>query len=338
MIQIATTFDRLNEVDWSSKKVLITGGTGSFGQAFVRYALENLHPEVIRVFSRDELKQHEMKQKLNAPNLRFFIGDIRDRERVERALRGVDIVIHAAAMKRIEVCEYNPFEAIKTNIIGTQNLIDFAIDCGVERVMALSTDKAANPINLYGATKLCQEKIVVQSNSYVGPKKTKLACVRYGNVVGSRGSVVPLFRQQRENGKVSITDERMTRFWISLPQAVRFVHHCIEQMQGGEVFVPKLPSVRITDLAKALCPEAEKEIIGIRGGEKLHEVLISSEEAPNTLEYEDHFLIQPSFGWWHKPNGAKGKPMPDETAYTSQNNKEFLSVEALRKIDYEQTI
>jgi len=321
-------------MDWSSKKILITGGTGSFGRAFVHYALEHLKPNVIRVLSRDELKQSEMRQEFKAPsNLRFFVGDVRDPDRVERALRGVNVVIHAAAMKRIEVCEYNPFEAVKTNILGTQNVINMSIDCGVEKVISLSTDKAANPVNLYGATKLCQEKIVVQSNSYVGPKKTKLACVRYGNVVGSRGSVVHLFRSQYEStGELSITDDRMTRFWITLGQAVRFVDTSLQMMRGGEIFVPKLPSMRVMDLAAALYSKAKTKIIGIRPGEKLHEVMITENESRHTVELGDRFIIKPEFPWWSSNFHSDGNSLPENFRYSSDNNTDWLTQEDLKKM------
>ncbi|MDB5039100.1 MAG: UDP-N-acetylglucosamine dehydratase/epimerase [Bacteriovoracaceae bacterium] len=315
--------------DWSSKKVLITGGTGSFGKAFLHYALEVLKPNVIRVFSRDELKQNELRKQFNHPSIRYFIGDVRDAERVERALRGVDIVIHAAAMKRVEACEYNPFEAVKTNIIGTQNVIDMAIDCGVEKVIALSSDKAVNPVNLYGATKLCEERIVTQSNSYVGPKKTRLACVRYGNVVGSRGSVVPLFRDQAKTGEITITDERMTRFWITLEQAVKFVHTCTDMMHGGEIFVPKLPSMKVTELAKVLAPQAKIKKIGIQPGEKLHEVMITEDEARHTVELDDRFVVEPEFSFF--PHGHhKGKPLVDGFRYASNINTDWLEGDRLR--------
>jgi len=317
-------------MDMSSKKILITGGTGSFGKAFTRYALEHLKPNVIRIFSRDELKQAEMRQEFeDHPSLRFFIGDIRDADRIERALRGVDIVIHAAAMKRIEVCEYNPFEAVKTNIIGTQNVIDKSIDCGVERLISLSTDKAANPVNLYGATKLCQEKIVVQSNSYVGPRKTRLSCVRYGNVIGSRGSVVQLFQKQIENGELQITDDRMTRFWITIPQAIRFVETSLSMMQGGEIFVPKLPSMHITELTKALYPKAKIKMIGIRPGEKLHEMMITEDESRHTIELEDRFVINPEFSWWSSEFHQPGKPVPKNFIYSSDRNDDWLTGDRL---------
>lgn len=317
-------------MDWTTKKILITGGTGSFGKAFVRYALEHLKPQVIRIFSRDELKQAEMREEFNSPNLRFFIGDIRDAERVERALRGVHIVIHAAAMKRIEVCEYNPFEAVMTNIIGTQNVINKAIDCGAEKLISISTDKAASPVNLYGATKLCQEKIVTQSNSYVGPRKTRLACVRYGNVVGSRGSVVQIFKSQKDKGEITITDERMTRFWITLDQAVRFVHSSIEMLRGGEIFIPKIPSMKVTDLAQALAPECKIRYTGIRPGEKLHEVMITEDESRHTRDIGDRFVIEPEFPWWEEGHSHPGEALPADYRYASNTNNQWLSTTDLR--------
>src|SRR5512145_2535512 len=248
-------------MDWKDKTILITGGTGSFGKKFTRIALEEKQPKKIIIFSRDELKQHEMRvHGFDHPSLRYFIGDVRDRERLVRAMNGVDIVVHAAALKQVPACEYNPMEAVKTNILGSSNVIDAALDVGVKKVLALSTDKAGNPVNLYGATKLAAEKLFVQSNAYAAGSATRFACVRYGNVVGSRGSVVPIFIRQRQNGKLTLTDERMTRFWLTLEQGVRFVIRCVEEMQGGEVFVPKIPSTRIVDLAKVIAPEAEYEV------------------------------------------------------------------------------
>jgi UDP-N-acetylglucosamine 4,6-dehydratase len=279
-------------MDWKNQTVLITGGTGSFGKKFARIALEEKQPKKIIIFSRDELKQHEMKMHgYDHPSLRYFIGDVRDRERLIRAMHGVDLVVHTAALKQVPACEYNPMEAIKTNIMGTANVVEAALDAGVKKVMTISTDKAVNPINLYGATKLAAEKLTVQSNNYAAGKATRYSCVRYGNVVGSRGSVVPLFLKQRAKGTVTITDERMTRFWLSLDQGVRFVMNCIEQMEGGEVFVPKIPSTKIVDLANAIVPNAKFNIIGIRPGEKVHEVLVSEDEARNTVEssHPKHF-------------------------------------------------
>ena len=261
--------------------------------------LREYHPAKIIVLSRDELKQYEMQiSGKNHESLRYFIGDIRDLERLRRAFQGVDIVVHAAALKQVPVCEYNPFEAVKTNILGTQNVIDAALDASVKKVFALSTDKAVNPVNLYGATKAAAEKLVVQNNAYSGGRETRLSCVRYRNVVGSRSSIIPIFLRQRGNGKLTVTDERMTRFWISLEDGVRFVIRCIEQMRGGEVFVPKIPSMAVKDLAMAISPDAEIVYTGIRPGEKLHEVLISDDEARNTIEMDDMFVVQPSGVTW----------------------------------------
>ena len=274
-------------MDWKNKVILVTGGTGSFGKKFIDIMVKEYHPAKIIIYSRDELKQHEMRVKgFDHPSLRYFIGDIRDRDRLLRAMQGVNIVVHAAALKQVPACEYNPMEAIKTNILGSSNVIDAALDAGVEKVMALSTDKAVNPANLYGATKLAAEKLFIQSNAYAGNKRTRFSCTRYGNVVGSRGSVVPVFLKQKESGRVTLTDDRMTRFWLSLEQGVHFVIECIEEMHGGEVFVPKIPSMKMIDLAKAIAPNARIEVIGIRPGEKLHEVLISEDEARTTIELD----------------------------------------------------
>src|SRR5256886_2575409 len=255
-------------MNWSEQVVLVTGGTGSFGRKFVEVMLREYHPEKLIIFSRDELKQHDMRAAgFDDPTLRYFIGDVRDAQRLERALSGVDIVVHAAALKQVPACEYNPFEAVQTNIVGAKNVIDAAIDQGVKRVMAVSTDKAVNPVNLYGATKLCAEKMFVQANAYSGEGGARLSCTRYGNVVGSRGSIIPLFIEQRRNGHVTITDPRMTRFWLTLEQGVRFVMRCLEQMHGGEIFGPKIPSMRITELAETLAPGCERKHVGIRPGE-----------------------------------------------------------------------
>src|ERR1700690_1543680 len=320
-------------MDWKNQVVLITGGTGSFGKKFVEIMLKDFNPKKIIIFSRDELKQHEMREAgFNQTNLRYVIGDVRDRERLVRALHGVDIVIHAAALKQVPACEYNPMEAIKTNIIGTSNVVEAALDAGVKKVMALSTDKAVNPVNLYGATKLAAEKLTVQSNAYAAGTATRYSCVRYGNVVGSRGSVVPVFLKQRENGKVTITDDRMTRFWLSLEQGVRFVIACLEQMEGGEVFVPKIPSMKVIDLAKAIAPKAEVGIIGIRPGEKLHEVLISEDEARNTVELDKMFVVQPAEAFWFGYSWQKrGKLLSDGYRYSSDNNQEWLDVNGIKK-------
>ncbi|MBN2547564.1 MAG: UDP-N-acetylglucosamine 4,6-dehydratase (inverting) [Anaerolineales bacterium] len=321
-------------MDWKDKVVLVTGGTGSFGKQFIEILLAEYHPAKLIVFSRDELKQHEMRiSGFDQPNLRYFIGDVRDQLRLRRAMNGVDIVIHAAALKQVPACEYNPMEAIKTNILGSGNVIEAALDAGVQRVMALSTDKAVNPVNLYGATKLAAEKLFVQSNAYAAGSATRFSCVRYGNVVGSRGSVIPIFMQQRQNGKLTITDARMTRFWLTLEQGVRFVIRCTEQMHGGEVFVPKIPSTRIVDLAQAIAPQAELDIIGIRPGEKLHEVLINEDEARSTVELEDMFVVQPSAALWFGHDWqAEGNSLPDGFRYTSETNPHWLTLEQIKQI------
>lgn len=321
-------------MDWTDKNVLVTGGTGSFGRKFVEVMLKEYHPERLIIYSRDELKQHEMRTSgFSHPNLRYFIGDIRDLPRLQRAFNGVDIVVHAAALKQVPACEYNPMEAVKTNILGSSNVVDAALDTGVKKVLALSTDKAVNPVNLYGATKLAAEKLMIQSNAYAGGTNTRFSCVRYGNVVGSRGSVVPLFLNQRDSGEVTLTDERMTRFWISLDQGVRFVIRCIEEMQGGEVFVPKIPSMKMIDLAHAIAPKAKVKIIGIRPGEKLHEVLISEDEARTTVELDDMFVVQPAAAFWFGHSWKqKGKPLPEDYHYASDNNTEWLTVEEIQAI------
>jgi UDP-N-acetylglucosamine 4,6-dehydratase len=319
-------------MDWTGLTVLLTGGTGSFGQKFTEVLLRDHNPGKLIVFSRDELKQHEMRLVYDDPRLRYFIGDVRDKERLHRAVQGVDVIVHAAALKQVPSCEYNPFEAVKTNILGASNIIDVAIDAGVKTVLALSTDKAVSPINLYGATKLVAEKLFVQGNAYAGAKGTRFACVRYGNVVGSRGSVIPVFQHQRERGKITITDERMTRFWITLEQGVRFVIHCMGLMHGGEVFVPKIPSMRIVDLADVIAPGCEREIIGVRPGEKLHEVLVSRDESRYTLEFEDMYLIQPVHPWWTLKAYPGGQPMEDGAKFSSDNNTWWLTRDELRKM------
>lgn len=317
------------------KAILVTGGTGSFGKKFTEVVLKKYRPKKLIIFSRDELKQHEMRQMYpdtgNSP-MRYFVGDVRDRDRLRRALHGVDIVVHAAALKQVPACEYNPFEAVQTNIMGAKNVIDAAIDQGVKKVMAISTDKAVNPINLYGATKLCAEKLFVQGNSYSGEGGPRFSCARYGNVVGSRGSVVPVFLEQKKNGKITVTDQRMTRFWITLEQGVEFVIRCIELMHGGEIFVPKIPSMNIMELARAIASDCEIEYIGIRAGEKLHEVLVSEDEARHTVELDDMYVIQPAHPWWRLENWAGAKPLPDGFRYTSDTNTRWLSVEELRRL------
>ena len=324
----------MSEMEWSNKVILITGGTGSFGRAFIKRMMLDYQPAKLIIFSRDELKQHEMRVSgFDHPSLRYFIGDVRDSLRLRRAMQGVDIVVHAAALKQVPACEYNPIEAIMTNIMGGRNVVEAALDTSVEKVMALSTDKAVNPINLYGATKLAAEKLFVQSNAYAGGRDVRFSCVRYGNVVGSRGSVVPMFIDQRASGKVTITDERMTRFWLSLEQGVNFTIRCIEQMEGGEVFVPKIPSMHITDLAKVIAPNAELDFIGIRPGEKLHEVLISEDEARHTLELEDMFVVEPPGALWFGHDWRKqGKSLEEGFRYASDNNGEWLDEDQIRDL------
>ncbi len=321
-------------MDWKNKVVLVTGGTGSFGKKFTRLMLDEVQPAKVIIYSRDELKQHEMREAgFDDPRLRYFIGDVRDRDRLVRAFHGVDIVVHAAALKQVPACEYNPMEAIKTNILGSSNVIDAALDAGVGRVLALSTDKAVNPVNLYGATKLAAEKLFIQSNTYAAGTQTRFSCVRYGNVVGSRGSVIPVFLKQRQSGKITITDDRMTRFWISLEQGVRFVINCLEQMRGGEVFVPKIPSMRVADLAAVVAPDAEIEIIGIRPGEKLHEVLISEDEARNAVEMPEMYVVQPVQAFWFgREWEERGQPLPEGFRFGSNTNTRWLSVDQLREI------
>lgn len=312
------------------KTVLVTGGTGSFGKQFVATALAKYNPKRIIIFSRDELKQHDMRLQFDDERLSFFVGDVRDRDRLHRAFQArVDVVLHAAALKQVPSCEYNPFEAVKTNVLGAQNVIEAAIDCGVPRVLGISTDKAVNPINLYGATKLVAEKLFIQGNAYAGGRVTRFSCARYGNVVGSRGSVVPLFFEQRKNGTVTITDARMTRFWLTLEQGVEFVIRCVEEMHGGEVFVPKIPSMRIVDLKKAVAPDCEIQYIGIRPGEKLHEVLVSDDEAWHTVEVDDMYIIQPMHPWWRVENWAGARRLPEGFRFASDTNTRWLSIEEL---------
>lgn len=321
-------------MNWKGQSVLVTGGTGSFGRKFVEVMIAEHQPEKVIVFSRDELKQHEMREAgMNDPRLRYFIGDVRDLLRMRRAMEGIDVVVHAAALKQVPAAEYNPIEAIMTNIMGARNVIEAALDNKVKRVLAMSTDKAVNPINLYGATKLAAEKLTVQSNAYAGGKTTRFSCVRYGNVVGSRGSVIPVFQRQRDDGHITITDERMTRFWLSIDQGVRFTIRCIEQMQGGEVFVPKIPSTRVVDVAKAVAPDAEVELIGIRPGEKMHEVLVSEDEARHTVELDDMYVVEPPGALWFGHEWReKGKPLPEGFAYSSDNNKQSLTVDEIREL------
>jgi len=319
--------------NWEECSVLITGGTGSFGKKFTEVMLRDYHPKKLIIFSRDELKQHEMRMSgFDHPSLRYFVGDVRDVDRLRRAMHGVDIVVHAAALKQVPACEYNPIEAIMTNVMGARNVIEAALDTGVKKAIAISTDKAVNPVNLYGATKLCAEKLFIQSNSYSGIHGTRFSCARYGNVVGSRGSVISIFIEQRRNGRVTVTDPRMTRFWITLEQGVRFVIRCIEQMHGGEIFVPKIPSMNIMDLVKAVAPDCEVEYIGIRPGEKIHETLISEDEARHTLELEDMYVIQPVYPWWQVKDWEGSRPLLEGFRYTSDTNSRWLSIAELREL------
>lgn len=320
-------------MNWSEQSILVTGGTGSFGRKFVEIMLREYRPKKLIIFSRDELKQHEMRASgFDHPSLRYFLGDVRDPERLERALAGVTVVVHAAALKQVPACEYNPFEAIQTNIMGGRHVIDAAINQGVCRILALSTDKAVNPINLYGATKLCAEKMFVQANAYSGSQDTRFSCARYGNVVGSRGSVIPVFQEQRKRGKITVTDPRMTRFWITLEQGVNFVVRCLEQMHGGEIFIPKIPSMRLVDMALTLAPECEVEYIGIRPGEKLHEALLSEDEARHAVEVDGMYVIQPNHPWWRTENWVNAKPLPDGFRYTSDTNSQWLTGQELEHL------
>ncbi len=313
--------------------LLITGGTGSFGKAFIDYALKNLNPKRIVVFSRDELKQYEARQRFeDDPRLRWFLGDIRDQHRLMRAMHNVDYVIHAAALKQVDTAEYNPFEYVKTNIVGSQNVIEAAIDSGVKKIVALSTDKASSPLNLYGATKLAADKLFQSANHYASGYETRFSVVRYGNVMGSRGSVIPFFRKLAEEGKpLPITDKRMTRFWITLPQAVQFVVDSFDAMAGGELYVPRIPSMRITDLVEALAPGSETYEIGIRPGEKLHEEMISADDSRRTLRTGDRYVVLPTIAeWGFSP--PKGEPLEEGFAYRSDTNDLWLSVDELRSL------
>lgn len=322
---------------FDGKKILVTGGTGSFGKKFVEIILKEHNPEKLIVFSRDELKQFEMAQMFSEKDyrcLRYFIGDVRDKDRLYRAFYGINYVVHAAAIKQVPTAERNPFEAVQTNIIGAENIINAAIDCGIEKVVALSTDKASNPVNLYGATKLCSDKLFIAGNSYSGWRKTRFCVVRYGNVIGSRGSVIPYFKKMRETGTIPITDPRMTRFWISMEEGVRFVIRCLESAEGGDLYVPKIPSMNIMDLAKAIAPDCRYEIIGIRPGEKIHEVLVTEDDSRHTLEFDDHFIIEPEFHWLmpkaHRANG--GKPLQEGFVYASNTNDSWLTVGQLEQL------
>lgn len=321
----------------NNKTILVTGGTGSFGNAFTEYVLTHYEPRKIIIYSRDEFKQFHLAEKFKKykDKLRFFIGDVRDKDRLYRAFLNVDYVVHAAALKQVPACEYNPMEAVKTNINGAMNIVDAALDCGVKRVVALSTDKAVNPINLYGGTKLVSDKLFIAANSYSGAKDVRFSIVRYGNVAGSRGSVIPFFKNIIENGetRLPITDYRMTRFWISLDEGVQLVIKALAEAGGGETFISKIPSFKITDLAQAMLPGCEMPEVGIREGEKLHEIMITQEDSAMTYEYEKHYIIYPHYNWWGEeriiPGGRK---VEDNFAYSSGTNTEWLSVEQLQEL------
>lgn len=317
--------------------ILVTGGTGSFGQAFIRRLLTDHRPSRVVVYSRDELKQYEMAQHFTQSELRFFIGDVRDLARLERALKGVDIVVHAAALKQVPAAEYNPIECIKTNVIGGENVINACLNQGVDKVIALSTDKAVSPVNLYGATKLCADKLFIAANHLAGKGGTRFAVVRYGNVIGSRGSVVPFFKERAKSGRLPITDPRMTRFWIRLDDGAKFVQRALDLMQGGEIFIPKIASMRITDLATAVCARCEQETVGIRPGEKLHELLITRDDARHTLEFNSFYVIQPAVRLWNHDElrnygGEEGRPVPSDFEYASDTNSHWLSTEQIKTV------
>lgn len=322
-----------------NKTILITGATGSFGKALIARILDEHDPASIRLYSRDELKQSELqRQHADENRLRFMIGDVRDLPRLTRATRGVDVIVHAAAMKQVPACEYNPFEAVQTNLIGAENVVSAAIENDVPLTIALSTDKAVNPVNLYGATKLAAEKVFAQGNAYAADSPARFASVRYGNVVGSRGSVIPLFLAQAETGVITITDERMTRFWITLEQAVQFVLDCLGRMGSGETFVPRIPSMRILDIAEALAPECERRIIGIRPGEKVHEVLVTEDEARHTVDADFGYVIAPEYVSWDlRDHGPRGT-LPDGFRYASDTNERWLTVAELREMAADVTV
>jgi UDP-N-acetylglucosamine 4,6-dehydratase len=318
----------------SNASLLVTGATGSFGKAFIRYALDHLDPARLVIFSRDELKQYEVRSLFeDDKRLRWFIGDVRDRGRLTRAMHGVDHVVHAAALKQVDTAEYNPFEYVQTNVIGSQNVVEAAIDAGVKKVIALSTDKASSPINLYGATKLAADKLVISANHYASGYDTRFAVVRYGNVMGSRGSVIPFFKRLAQEGKsLPVTDMRMTRFWITLPQAVEFVVNSFDLMGGGELYVPRIPSVKVTDLVAAVAPGAETHVIGIRPGEKLHEEMIAPDDSRRTRRLADRYVVQPMIAEWGYVPPEGGTLVPDGFAYRSDTNEQFLSVEEMREL------
>lgn len=323
----------MNDGRLKNKTILVTGGTGSFGTRFIERVLADHEPAAVRIFSRDELKQSEMQRRFaDEDRLRYLIGDVRDLPRLVRATRGVDVIVHAAALKQVPACEYNPFEAVQTNVIGAENIVTAAIENEVPHVVALSTDKAVNPVNLYGATKLAAEKIVVQGNAYAADSTARFACVRYGNVVGSRGSVVPLFKAQAETGVLTITDESMTRFWITLDESVDFVISSLGLMGGGEVFVPKIPSMRVVDLAEALAPDAERRVIGIRPGEKLHEVLLTEDESRHSFDLGDRYVVLPEYASWPLRAYDDAQRLSPGYRYTSDLNEDWVTPDALREM------
>ncbi len=318
---------------FDNKTILLIGGTGSFGRAFLATLLREDNPRSIRIYSRGEMLQYETEKMFPDDRIRFFIGDVRDKERLSRAMNGVDIVVHTAALKQVTACEYNPIEAVKTNINGSINTINAALDNNVDRVIAISTDKAVHPVNLYGSTKMVAEKLFIQGNSYTGDDRhTKFSCVRYGNVVGSRGSVIPLFLEQKNTGRLTITDERMTRFWLTLEESVAFVRNCFSIMTGGEIFVPKIPSMCVSDLAHAIAPDAKIEIIGIRPGEKIHEILLTEDEARHTKEYDTYFVIEPELKFWNQNDGDGGRKLAEGFRYASDTNNVWLSIEDLNRM------
>ena len=314
----------------AGKTIMVTGGTGSFGNAFARTVLDHHDLAKLIIFSRDEMKQYEMQQRIKDPRVRFFLGDVRDVDRLKRATQGVEVIIHAAALKQVPAAEYNPFECIKTNVLGAQNVIEAALSTGVERVIALSTDKAANPINLYGATKLCSDKLFISGNAYAGRSPLRMGVVRYGNVVGSRGSVVPFFKDVKKTGRIPITDPRMTRFWITLEQGVQFVIASLQRMRGGELFVPKIPATDIMTLATAMAPECKTDVIGIRAGEKLHETMIGEDDARRTLDMGEYYVVEPEFPWWDNEHISGGSPVADGFSYRSDTNPDQLTVAQVR--------
>lgn len=326
-----------NTIDLNDSTVLVTGGTGSFGQAFIRHLFQAYKPRRVIVYSRDELKQFEMQQRFWPKELRYFIGDVRDADRLRRACSGVDVVVHAAALKQVPAAEYNPIECIKTNILGAENVINASIDSGVRRVVALSTDKAVNPLNLYGATKLCSDKLFIAANHLSVSTKTRFSIVRYGNVIGSRGSVIPFFKSRRPSGVLPITDPRMTRFWLTIEDGVQYVDRAIQIMRGGEIFVPKIPSMRVTELASVIGPECRQEVVGIRPGEKLHETLVPRDEAPNTMEFRDFYVIRSPIQVWDATSDTvlgneMGRPVKDDFEYRSDNNDDWASGERLQTL------